>query len=149
VETPAAASVRRTEEHHGELNMSDFTPDAEETPVLFRKSEGEVTAVFPCEPATYDGGTMTCYAHVGQHSACSFGWYAGTRAARPEEYASLVRELEGPPYGYRLKIYRRLTRDHRRQFLAELHRGRVAIKTDPRGAPWTAPSNTPDRKSVV
>jgi len=92
-----------------------------ETPVLFRVFKGEVTAVFPCEPATTTGDTMTCYAHIGQHSGCSFGWYnERTRAAKPDEYASLARELES--LGYRLKIYRRITRGHRAAFNAEVQR---------------------------
>lgn len=63
------------------------------TPVLFRVKRGKqyaddgVTAVFPCEPATLQGDTMTCYAHVGQHGACGLDWYNQTRAAKPEEYA--------------------------------------------------------------
>ena len=95
-----------------------------ETPVLFRVSEGEVTAVFPCEPATPAGDSMTCYAHVGQHSGASLGWYHETSAAKPDEYASLARELES--IGYRLKIYHRMTRGLRDQFAEVLRlRGRV------------------------
>ncbi len=58
--------------------------------------------------ATLDGYDCTCYAHVGQHSGCSMGWYHKTRAAKPEEYADLQRELESAPYGYRFKIYNRI-----------------------------------------
>jgi hypothetical protein len=85
-----------------------FQQDADETPVLFRKRVNEVTAVFPCEPATYWGTDMTCYAHIGQHGACSVGWYVTTRAAKPHEYADLKRELDSAPYGYRLKVYQRM-----------------------------------------
>lgn len=93
-----------------------FTPDADETPVVFRKSrikepEGraaEITAVFPCEPSDYQGYNMSCYAHIGQHGGCSQGWYRTTRAAKPEEYADLKQELESGPYGYRLKVYSRI-----------------------------------------
>jgi hypothetical protein len=53
---------------------------------------------------------MSCFAHVGQHSGCSLDWYHTTRAAKPEEYASLQRELEAAPYGYRLKVYSRFQR---------------------------------------
>ncbi len=55
--------------------------------------KGQVTAVFPTE--IDHGPYYTCYAHVGQHSACSRGWYANTRAATPDEYADLLRELRG------------------------------------------------------
>lgn len=98
---------------------STFEPDTEETPVIFRmerapkKHGADVVAVFPCIPADYAGAQMTCFAHMGQHSGCDYGWYVRTRAARPEEYADLKRELEAAPYGYRLKVYQRITREHR------------------------------------
>lgn len=104
-----------------------------ETPVLFRIKRGKqyaadgVTAVFPCEPATLQGDTMTCYAHVGQHGACDLGWYNETRAAKPEEYVSLQKELESAPFGYRLKVYKRMTRGHRAAFQAELNRLRRRV----------------------
>lgn len=89
--------------------------DAEETPVIFRASRdkrAEITAVFPCEPGTTnDDATMGCYVHVGQHAQCDRGWYNTTRAARPDEYAALQRELEGAPYGYRFKVYARMRRE--------------------------------------
>ena len=96
--------------------IKGLAPDADETPVVFRASrrkepEGraaEITAVFPCEPATLQGFDMSCYAQIGQHGACGQGWYNGTRAAEPEEYADLKRELESAPYGYRLKVYKRI-----------------------------------------
>lgn len=98
-----------------------------ETPVIFRierRKGGDVTAVFPCEPHNMSGRDMTCYAHVGQHGACSFGWFAqgAHRLAKPAEYAELKRELESAPYVYRLKVYRRLQRWMRDAFQAELKR---------------------------
>lgn len=93
-----------------------FQQDTDVTPVLFRVHRkpkthgGEVTAVFPCEPAAYDGHTMTCYAHVGQHGGCDLGWYYETRPALPDEYADLKAELESAPYGYRFKVYQRINR---------------------------------------
>lgn len=90
--------------------------DTEYTPVLFRAEKrkehrGEVTAVFPTLPGTLEPGTMTCYAHVGQHGSCSQGWYNQTRRARPDEYEALKRELEA--IGYRLQVYRRMQPWHR------------------------------------
>ncbi len=81
-------------------------------PVLFRaeragKFKGDVTAVFPTLSA--GGHYMTCYQHVGQHGACAKQWYWATRAARPEEYRDLQRELESQPYEYKLKVVRRIT----------------------------------------
>lgn len=71
------------------------------------RNGAEVTAVFPCEPGSVGRNDRTCYAHGGQDSACSFGWYRSTRPATPAEYADLARELE--PIGYRLKIVRGMT----------------------------------------
>lgn len=82
------------------------------TPVLFRADTENgttyITAVFPTDPGTNDFGTMSCYAHIGQHGSCSLGWYRETRAAKPEEYEPLKRELEAKPYKYKFKIYRRI-----------------------------------------
>ena len=93
--------------------MSDIIP------VIFRaersgKFKGDVTAVFPTLPADHDGPVMTCYARIGQHSGCSKEWYNTTRPAKPAEYASLQKELE--QIGYQLKVYSRITREHRKAF---------------------------------
>lgn len=109
-----------------------FEQDKEVTPVIFRTSRRkaeahEVTAVFPCEPADYEGYNMTCYAHVGQHGGCSIQWLWSTRAAKPEEYASLARELESAPYGYRLKVYKRIQPWMREALQAEAKRIREHV----------------------
>ena len=80
-----------------------------QTPVLFRMDEGGVTAVFPCLPADHFGNDMTCYAHVGQHGACSVGWYQTTKAATPDQYAALKAELEAAPYHYQLRVVHRIS----------------------------------------
>lgn len=79
---------------------SAYEPEkgGDKMPVLFRAEKagphkGEVTAVLPALEA--NPGHLTCYAHVGQHSEGSRGWYAGTRAATEAEYADLLRELRG------------------------------------------------------
>lgn len=92
-------------------------------PVLFRRDrtkDFEVTAVFPTMPAD-DGGTlMTCYAHVGQHSGCSHGWYANTMPAAPADYADLLAELkriyETGEDAVTLHVFRRITPEHRAAF---------------------------------
>lgn len=112
--------------------MSEFKQDEQETPVIFRKygarRGGEVIAIFPAEPGTYDTGTCSSYVHVGQHGSCDPQLVMnGTRAAKESEYADLKRELEGEPYGYRLKIYKRLQRsflDDRRKVLHGMAKGR-------------------------
>lgn len=103
-----------------------FEQDKDETPVLFRAErsgdfKGDVTAVFPTLPGTSDPYDCTCYAHIGQHSTCGKDWYFKTRAATPEEYASLKRELESAPFGYRLKIVKRWTQHHDAARRAELN----------------------------
>ena len=83
--------------------------EREEVMVLFRVDrygdfKGDVTAVFPELEAS--PGMMTCYAHIGQHSSCSLGWYREkTRPAKPEEYKDLASELRR--IGYDLKIRQR------------------------------------------
>lgn len=69
----------------------------ERLPVIFRaeRSDGTVTAVFPTMPGTYNPSTFTVYVHVGQHTTGTYPWYYKTRAAKPSEYAALLRELQG------------------------------------------------------
>lgn len=99
------------------ITMTTFEQDTEITPVLFRVDragdfKGDITAVFPTDAATLDPNTMGCFAHIGQHSSCSREWYRTTRPATPAEYDALKKELESVPYGYRLKVYARITRAH-------------------------------------
>ncbi|MER9833395.1 hypothetical protein NKJ28_00260 [Mesorhizobium sp. M0145] len=93
------------------------------TPVLFRIDRSgtnkQVTAVFPAEPADYEGRFYSCYAHIGQHGSASREWWQSkTRPATPAEYAELKAELESAPYGYRLQVCRRMTAAHRAAFNA-------------------------------
>jgi len=70
--------------------VCDYVAHAETLPIIFRaEKDGEVTAVFPTLPADYQGRAMTCYAHIGQHSGCSFPWYQQTRAAKPPRQGSM------------------------------------------------------------
>ena len=81
------------------------TQIVEKTKVSFRVSDGEVVAVFP-EDKTYEG-KMSCYAHVGQHSYCTHGWYlTKTKPASPDQYEGLKKELE--QIGYVLQIRKRM-----------------------------------------
>lgn len=79
--------------------------------VVFRAERGRfgtiVTAVFPRLPwnERLQPGVATCYAHLGQHGACSLGWYRTTKLATEAEYAPLKAELERQ--GYTLKIRKR------------------------------------------
>jgi len=109
-------------------------------PVIFRAEWAaqaggavHVTAVFPTLPDTSDPYTATCYAHVGQHSGCSRGWYRSTRAAKPDEFADLLRELRGiyerpdDPDAVRLIVARRWTKHHDAARRAELQRMREGV----------------------
>jgi hypothetical protein len=82
------------------------------TPVVFRKwpkSEGGgIIALFPDEEER--NGMIGSYEHNGQHGAASRGLVHRTKAAKPEEYAPLKRELEGAPYHYNLRVLARVRR---------------------------------------
>lgn len=111
----------------------------EELPIIFRaERDGDITAVFPTVPADYHGRYFTVYAHIGQHSSGGFEWYRETRAAKPAEYADLLAELRGiyerslapgDPV-FRLRIYRRMTSQHRRAFAADASHYREAVKDE-------------------
>lgn len=98
----------------------------EKTIVVFRAdTSGDVTAVFPYSPSDNDGYSMVCYAHIGQHSACSMQWYRNTRPATPAEYADLKAELEsyGPPEAhYVLDVRKRIPHDARSKRIAKARR---------------------------
>jgi len=75
----------------------------EKTKVLFVKSEGEIVAVMPYVVGTPNPATMTCYARVGQHSACSDKWVTKQALASPEEYNALLYELNNL-IGYNVEV---------------------------------------------
>lgn len=85
-----------------------LTEAQEIVPVVFRKDKGEIVAVFPDDGGDGSPDSMGCYAHVGQHSGCSRGWYRTTKPAAPADYESLKRELESDPYEYHFRVLRRL-----------------------------------------
>jgi hypothetical protein len=69
-------------------------------PVIFRietrgSFKGQVTAYFPTCCGTTDPTTVSCYATVGQHGSADESWLREGRPARPEEYADLLKELQG------------------------------------------------------
>lgn len=92
--------------------MCEFKQDADVTPVIFRKwNNGQIIALFPCEPGTYCSDTCGSYEHIGQHgSATPDSVMLMTRPAKPEEYTALKRELESAPFGYRFKVCARMSR---------------------------------------
>lgn len=79
------------------------------TKVVFRTfPDGDVLALFPELPATYDPRFCESYAHIGQHSAASAYCLVGcTRPATPSEIRPLAKELRR--IGYRLDVRKRIT----------------------------------------
>lgn len=63
--------------------------------------EKDLFAYFPDENNDSSGKMKTGYSHTGQHSGVHPDYAKESRAATPEEYASLKKELEG--LGYNLK----------------------------------------------
>tara|TARA_R110000824_G_scaffold25410_1_gene88539 strand:- start:182 stop:490 length:309 start_codon:yes stop_codon:yes gene_type:complete len=89
--------------------------DEHKTKVIFRKwvNSGEIIALFPEEPADYDGYNCMSYMHIGQHgSASPLLIDTHTTLATPEEYADLRRELE-VAIGYNLDIKKRIHQSYR------------------------------------
>lgn len=76
------------------------------TIVIFRKEkEGTILAVFPYNISDLNGD-MTCYGHIGQHSAMCPEYLKATKPCKPEEYEPLKKELES--IGYDLKVQTRV-----------------------------------------
>lgn len=61
--------------------------------------EGDVLALMPSIPGTYEPHTCQSYARLGQHGPADYDLcIAASRPAEPEEFASLKRELESLGY---------------------------------------------------
>ena len=85
--------------------------DTHKTKVQFLVNEtnpdfaNDVFAYFPEEyhnEEIYGKDMATCYAHVGQHSACHIDYAKESRKATEQEYNALKTELES--IGYNLQI---------------------------------------------
>lgn len=76
----------------------DTERDTEKTRVVFRKIEGEVTAIFPDTPTGV--GLCSSYTHVGQHSECSIRWIDPNSIPLIDECGDLINELQ--ELGYNL-----------------------------------------------
>jgi hypothetical protein len=76
------------------------------TQVMFRiDGDGEVLAVFPHEVADFQGN-VTCYAKIGQHHACNYGYILeDTKPAKEGEYSELFTELV--KRGYDLELVKK------------------------------------------
>jgi hypothetical protein len=62
--------------------------------------EGEVFAYFP--QLKYNDKFKTCYAHIGQHSACHVDYVRDKHRATLEQYQPLYNELT--QIGYNLRV---------------------------------------------
>lgn len=77
--------------------------------VVFLIEDGDVLAVFPNTygTATRDKDTMVCYAHVGQHSTCTYDYANTLKTASESEYKELYDELTNY-VGYDLNVLKSL-----------------------------------------
>lgn len=76
------------------------------TNVVFRReNNGEILAVFG--EIADNNYNLVCYAHIGQHAACSLEYYHSTKPATAGEYQNLLNELKYIGYDD-LKICKRL-----------------------------------------
>lgn len=80
--------------------------------VIFLKEQGseDIFAYFP-EIEGDNKGNKTCYAHIGQHSACSLDYVKGCKLA--DDFEDLEIELIG--LGYDLKVMNELEITYHRQ----------------------------------
>jgi len=70
-----------------------------------------IIALFPYEPGD-SAGTCKSFEHIGQHGAAHLiNVISASRPASPGQYAALRRELESPPYEYRLRVVSRTPKD--------------------------------------
>jgi len=84
--------------------------DTHKTKVLFLlepKQDDQPRDIFAYFPEIYhnkmnNSKMLTCYAHIGQHSACHQDYANECKPATPEQYKDLFNELEG--IGYNLEV---------------------------------------------
>lgn len=72
---------------------------------LYNKKNDDLFAFFPEEYYNKEHlgeRFLTCYAHIGQHSACNSDYAKECKEATKEEYNDLKEELES--IGYELEI---------------------------------------------
>lgn len=64
--------------------------------------ENHVFAFFPDMAFAQDNNIKTCYAHIGQHSACHVDYASACKEAKYNEYSDLLKELIGQ--GYKVQV---------------------------------------------
>lgn len=105
------AFVPQGEKHNllafgGRIMSDDNTPVL----VIFRRwggnNGGGIIALFPSQPADYEGRYCDSYEHVGQHGGADYhGVIQATKPVSLEDAADLIQELER--IGYRLRPIKR------------------------------------------
>ena len=79
-----------------------------ETDLVTEMDGVDLFAFFPEDNYNdFSDQTKTCYAHIGQHSACHMDYAKQSRLATPEEYKDLYEELTNS-VGYDLEIIENL-----------------------------------------
>ena len=93
---------------------------------LYEKMGGGVFAHFPEMVHNFNGyrpDNMTCYSHVGQHSACHPDYANECKEAPINEYLDLLRELIGQGYNDLQIMNEHKIQCHRPPTKAECKRG--------------------------
>lgn len=94
--------------YHTELKKVTGIKDV--TPVIFRKEKNdEICAFFPYQIAD-TRGSITCYSHIGQHSAAALEYYYKTKPCSLIEAQDLVNELLF--IGYNLHVQKKICHNH-------------------------------------
>ena len=89
-----------------------MTKDTTKTKVIFRIwPDGDVIALFPELPFSYDPRSCMSYMHIGQHGEASASLSDRTKPATPEQYKDLFNELENA-IGYNLQIIKKSGPSH-------------------------------------
>lgn len=91
------------------------------------KNNNEIIAFMPYEFCNWQG-QFTCYAHIGQHSSCDYGYYLQCKPATYQEYKPLLEELKSIGYDIQVinRINGKLFREKYQDFLAKTGMGRRA-----------------------
>lgn len=108
---------KKSLENPKKLPIKESVSEEEKTDVLFLKDKDDDTvfAFFPNEISD-SKGNLTCYAHVGQHSACSQEYADECEKATSDEYKGLEKELIDR--GYNLNVLNDQD-DHANESLSE------------------------------
>ena len=119
-ESDVPKDVKERFEKHLTVLRNEYTLTSKEMPVIFRKwPDGSIIALFPTLANDRAGRSCLSYEHVGQHAKADLtGVIQSSKPANESEYKKLYDELT--ELGYKLKVYRRATKHHRKEMLESL-----------------------------